>query len=114
MKDWMSILNVKPSHFVNGKAKFDGIGKSELMEALRAGCSMSIINGTTMKSWTILTLYDNLMCFGTVNMLGVVEVEGLCGFPLEGDGDCCVRYLENVSDGASKKKITPSYIFIEW
>ena len=52
-----------------------------------------------------------MMCFGKVNMDGDIKIEGVCGFP---SGDICLKYLRDVSDSAKKKKITDSYVYVEW
>jgi len=108
MKEFLKILNLKPSHFVDGWASFDALSYQELIPLIEISRNLL---WSDFRIINILINFDELMCFGKVNMDGDIKIEGVCGFP---SGDTCLKYLRDVSDSAKKKKITNSYVYVEW
>jgi hypothetical protein len=108
MKEFLTILKLKPSHFIDGWASFDALSYQELIPLIKI--SRNLLWGD-FRIINILINFSELMCFGKVNMDGDIKIEGVCGFP---SGDTCLKYLRDVSDLAKKKKITDSYVYVEW
>jgi hypothetical protein len=108
MKEFLNILNLKSSHFVDGWAAFDALSYQELIPLIKISRNLL---WSDFRIINILTNFEEMMCFGKVNMDGDIKIEGVCGFP---SGDTCLKYLRDVSDSAKKKKITDSYVYVEW
>lgn len=104
------IFDIKPSHFKDGWAVFDAMNRNQLAVALKHGCKL-VPNGYIVKTAVLLKAYPELMCFGRVSEEGQVIIEGITGFP---SNDACLRVLEGFSHNVRKKKITPSYVYVEW
>jgi hypothetical protein len=108
MNKFLKTFNLKPSHFVDGWASFDALSYQELVPLIKISRNLLWSN---FRIINILTNFEEMMCFGKVNMDGDIKIEGVCGFP---SGDTCLKYLRDVSDSAKKKKITDSYVYVEW
>lgn len=108
MNEFLKTFNLKPSHFVDGWAAFDALSYQELIPLIKISRNLL---WSDFRIINILTNFEEMMCFGKVNMDGDIKIEGVCGFP---SGDTCLKYLRDVSDSAKKKKITDSYVYVEW
>ena len=108
MKEFLKILNLKPSHFKDGWASFDALSYQELIPLIKISRNLL---WSDFRIINILINFDELMCFGKVNMDGDIKIEGVCGFP---SGDTCLKYLRDVSELAKKKKISNNYVYVEW
>jgi hypothetical protein len=108
MKEFITTLNLKPSHFVDGWAYFDAVTYQQLIPLIKISRNLL---WSDFRIINILTTFEELMCFGKVNMEGDIKIEGVCGFP---SGETCLKYLRDVSESAKKKNITDNYIYVEW
>ena len=110
MKEFLEILNIKPTHFHDGWASFDAINYYQLSQACVSGCRLKLAPNT-LRSKIILHEHPELMCFGKVSNNGDIIIQGISGFP--GD-NTCVRYLKDISGSARKSKIDDNYVYVEW
>ena len=104
------IFNIKPTHFKNGWAFFDALGRKELASALSNGCKL-VSNGQMVKTCIIMKAYPELMCFGKVSEKGEISIEGITGFPAH---DSCLKVIDSFYTDVKKKKISSAYVFVEW
>lgn len=109
-KNIQKIFNIKPSHFKNGWAFFDAMSRKELALALEIGCKL-VPNGHMLKTTILMRTYPEFMCFGKVNKEGEIMIEGITGYP---SNDVCLRIIDSFYPDAKKKKIDPSYVYVEW
>jgi hypothetical protein len=104
------ILNLKPTHFNNGWASFDNISFTQLRNIMESGCIIGK-DIPVLRTILIMTEYPDTQCFGEISRDGVIKLQGLRGFPTD---DVCIRFITDLTETASRRKIEDSYFYVEW
>jgi hypothetical protein len=104
------VLNLKPTHFKDGWASFDSIDIEQLKSLMMLNCELSS-ETPILKTIFIMAEHPEIMCFGEVSEKGLIKILGLRGFPSD---ELCVRFIKDITEQVSKKKINNSYIYVEW
>lgn len=113
-KEVHKILNLKPTHFNDGWASFDNINFTQLREVMNLGCmipTMGQDNIPVLRTILIMSEYPDTQCFGQISQDGIIKLQGFRGFP---NGDVCNRFIKDLTEIASKRKIVDSYFYVEW
>lgn len=109
--NFLKILGLKKSYFVNGLANFDQISYSQISDSLSLG---SYIDGSDINSQLsidALQEYKELMVYGTISDNGLIVISGMTGFPFDSK---CVEYCREISKNAEISKIQHHSIHIKW
>ena len=109
---YLEHLNLKPSYFSNGFAKFDQVSYSDVVKATSSGASYKDSNINNLMVIDIITKFKELMAFGKIDENGVMIFEGFSGFPFDSK---CVDNVDNlIPVDVKNRKIGHCNIFVEF
>lgn len=112
MKQLLKHFKIKPTHFIDGWAAFDGVSSDDIRNACKdSGARIHDGSHNSIVSMNIMDNFHDITCFGKVNNNGDILIQGISGLILNND---CESYLKNISNKATKHKITDGSVFMEW
>ena len=109
-KEVHKILDLKPTHFIDGWASFDNIDIKQLKSVMELDCELSPVT-PIIKTIFIMAEHPEIMCFGEISDKGIIKILGLRGFPSD---SVCARLVKDITENVTRRKIDDGYIYVEW